>query len=220
MAKLTMCLQWFKRHKSIFMFGSFCQASHLAVDMHMEKWVLHTSISKVYVLHDTVKCSDFFFIRKYFTCSTLNIFLFVLVVQLQPAMKLIQLSDDPWYTGLLMKIHIIDPCQIIVPHTIYDAKPETCDGKLIKFIREEFPKLSLTKVPRRHFNETDGMEMIKKYCSEKYNFAKEEVESKYYALSAASGLLKYLQFVHNVFFKENGLKLEVETKFAHMQIGE
>lgn len=63
------------------------------------------------------------------------------------------------------------------------------------------------------------MDLIKKYCSDKYNYIKEEVALKYYALSAASGLLKYLQFVHSVYFKENGLKLDLETKFAHMQIG-
>ncbi|XP_055320057.1 mutS protein homolog 4-like [Sitodiplosis mosellana] len=135
-----------------------------------------------------------------------------------PAVKLIQLSDDPWYSSLLMKIHIIDPCQIIVPHTIHDAKPETADGKLVKFIRQEFPKLPLIKVPRRHFSETEGMDLIKKYCSDKYNYIKEEVASKYYALSATSGLLKYLQFIHNIYFKENGVKLDFETKFAHMQI--
>lgn len=118
-----------------------------------------------------------------------------------------------------MKIHIIDPCQIIVPHTIYDAKSETSDGKMIKFIREEFPNLSLIKVPRRHFNETDGITMIENYCSAKYKNAKTEIEAKYYALAAASGLFKYLQYIHNIFFKENALKLEVQTKYAHMRIG-
>lgn len=138
----------------------------------------------------------------------------------QPEVKLIQLSDDPWYSGLLMKIHIIDPCEIIVPDTIYDAKSETSDGKLMKFIREEFPKLSIIKLPRRHFNEAQGMELLKKYGSDKYNYVKEEIAAKYYALAAGSALLKYLQYVHNIFFKENGLKLDFETKFAHMQIGE
>lgn len=141
------------------------------------------------------------------------------VRSVKPSVKLIQLSDDPWYSGLLMKIHIIDPYRIIVPHTIYEAKPETSDGKLVKFIREEFPKLPIIKVSRHHFSETDGMDVIKKYCSDKYNYIKEELKSKYYALSATAGLLKYLQFIENIYFKENGLKLEFETKFAHMQIG-
>ncbi|XP_031634258.1 mutS protein homolog 4-like [Contarinia nasturtii] len=135
-----------------------------------------------------------------------------------PSVNLIQLSDDPWYSALLMKIHIIDPCEIILPHTLYDAKPETADGKLIKFIREDFPKLPLITVPRRHFSETDGLTLITKYCSDKYKYVKEEIALKYYALSAASGLLKYLQFHLNIYFKENGLKLDFETKFAHMQI--
>lgn len=119
-----------------------------------------------------------------------------------------------------MKIHIVDPCEILLPDTIYDAKPETSDGKLLKFIREEFPKLTIIKWPRRHFNEAHGMELIKKYGSDKYNYVKEEIASKYYGLAATSALLKYLQFVHNIYFKENGLKLDFETKFAHMQIGE
>lgn len=119
-----------------------------------------------------------------------------------------------------MKINIIDPCLILLPHTIYDAKPETTDGKLVKFIREEFPKLGLVKVPRRHFSETEGIDFITKYCSDKYNYIKDEIKTKYYALSAASGLFKYLQFICYIYFKENSLKLEFQTKFAHMQIGE
>lgn len=118
-----------------------------------------------------------------------------------------------------MKIHIINPCRIIVPHTIYDAKPETSDGKLVKFIREEFPKIVIEKVPRRHFIESDGMDLLKRYCSDKYDYVKEEVASKYYALSAVSGLLKTLQYIHGINWKENSLKLDFETKFAHMQIG-
>lgn len=143
----------------------------------------------------------------------------VFSIVFQPEVKLIQLSDDPWYSGLLMKIHIIDPCEILLPDTIFDAKPESSDGKLMKFIREEFPKMLIRKLLRRHFNEAQGMDLIKKYGSDKYNYVKEELTAKYYALAAASSLLKYLQFVHNIFFKENSLKLDFEAKFAHMQIG-
>lgn len=137
----------------------------------------------------------------------------------QPDLKLIQLSDDPWYSGLILKLHIIDPCEIILPHTSFDAKPGTAEGKLIKFLREEFPNLSIARVPRRNFNDGDGLNLVKKFCSDKYNYAKDAVMGKYYALSATSGLIKYLQIMHNIFFKENSLKLDFGTKFAHMQIG-
>lgn len=129
------------------------------------------------------------------------------------------MSDNPWYTDLLTKIHIIDPCQIILPHTIHDAKPETADGKLMKFLREEFPRETFIRIPRRHYCETVGAEFIKKYCSDKYSYIKDNITSKYYALAAASGLIQYLQCVHSIYFKENSLKLECGTKFAHMQIG-
>lgn len=129
------------------------------------------------------------------------------------------MSDDPWYTGLLTKLNIIEPCQIILPHTIHEAKPETADGKLMKFLSEVYPANIFVKVPRRHFAESDGNDFVTKYCSDKYNFVKEAITTKYYALSAVAGLSKYLQYIHNVFFKENSLKLEFGTKYAHMQIG-
>lgn len=129
------------------------------------------------------------------------------------------MGDNPWYSDLLTKIHIINPCQILLPHTIYDAKPETTDGKLVKFLRDEFPKECIIRIPRRHYCDTSGAEIIKKYCSDKYNFIKELVSTKYYALTATAALFKYLQYVHNIYFKQNSLKLECETKFGHMQIG-
>lgn len=129
------------------------------------------------------------------------------------------MSDDPWYSALMIKLHIIDPCEILLPHTSYDAKPETAEGKLVKFLREEFPKLKIAKVPRRHFNDAEGFDLVKKFCSDKYNYAKNAITGKYYALSAACGLIKYLQILHNIYFKENSLKLDFQTKYAHMQIG-
>lgn len=46
------------------------------------------------------------------------------VLRIGSASVLIQLSDDPWYSALVMNIHIIDPFRTIVPHTICDAKPQ------------------------------------------------------------------------------------------------
>lgn len=89
----------------------------------------------------------------------------------------------------------------------------------MKFLSEVYPANIFVKVPRRHFAESDGNDFVTKYCSDKYNFVKEAITTKYYALSAVAGLSKYLQYIHNVFFKENSLKLEFGTKYAHMQIG-
>lgn len=129
------------------------------------------------------------------------------------------MSDDHWYTGLLNKLNIIQPAQIIIPQTIFDAKPETADGKLIKYLREQFPSFTVVKIPRRNFSDTDGTELINKYCSKKFIHAIQSISSKYYALSAVAGLMKYLLHSVHVNFRENTLKLEFDTKYGHLLMG-
>lgn len=130
------------------------------------------------------------------------------------------MSDDHWYSGLLNKLNIIQPAQIVVPQTVFDAKPETADGKLLKYMREQFPSFAVIKIPRRNFSDTDGIELINKYCSKKFSHAIQSISSKYYALSAAAGLLKYLLHSVHVSFRENSLKLEFDTKYGHLLMGE
>lgn len=129
------------------------------------------------------------------------------------------MSDDHWYTGLLNKLNVIQPAQIIVPQTIFDAKPETADGKLIKYLREQFPMFPVIKIPRRNFSDTDGNQFINKYCSKKFNHVIQLISSKYYALSAVAGLMKYLLHSVHVNFRENSLKLEFDTKYGHLLMG-
>lgn len=102
---------------------------------------------------------------------------------------------------------------------MFDARPETPEAKLLKFIREQFPNFKIVKIPRRHFSDADGMDMLKKFCSDKYDSVRQSVESKYYALSAVAGLLKYLAHFYNINFIEQSLKIEFETKYGHMLIG-
>lgn len=130
------------------------------------------------------------------------------------------MSDDHWYTGLLNKLNIIQPAQIIVPHTIYDAKPEMADGKLMKYLREQFPLFDVIKIPRRNFTDIDGTAFINKYCSPKFHHIMQSITSKYYALSALAGLVRYLLYSAHVHFRENSLKLEFDTKYGHLLMGE
>lgn len=134
-------------------------------------------------------------------------------------MKVCQISDDTWYTGLLTKLNILQPIKIIVPHTIYDARRDTPDAKLLKSIRDQFPRFNILKIPRRHFNNDEGMEYLQKYCLNRYQHIKQSTETKYYAVSAVAALLKYLQYFHCVKFLDQSLQVEVETKYAHMLIG-
>lgn len=135
-----------------------------------------------------------------------------------PSINLNQLSDDLWFTGLITKLNILQPEKVLVPHTLYDALPETIEGKLLKYIREQFPYLNISRVPRRHFNDKDGLDLVKKVCSEKHKDIMELITTKYYALSAVSGLLKYLELSMNLNFVKNSLKLDFNAKYGHMLI--
>lgn len=135
-----------------------------------------------------------------------------------PSINLNQLSDDLWFTGLITKLNILQPEKVLVPNTLYDAAAESMDGKLLKYIREQFPYLNIIRVPRRHFNDKDGLELIQKFCSEKHKDIKELITTKYYALSAVSGLLKYLEYSMNLCFVKNSLKLDFNAKYGHMLI--
>lgn len=132
---------------------------------------------------------------------------------------MIQFSDDHWYTGLLTKINILQPCQVIIPQTLYEARAETAEGKLMKYLREQFTSLCIVKIPRRHFSDSDGIELIKKYTSKKFSYIIQTISTKYYALSGISALMKYLQHSLHVNFRENTLKLEFEMKYGHLLMG-
>lgn len=135
-----------------------------------------------------------------------------------PSMNLCQMSDDSWYTGLLTKLNVLQPEKIIVPSTLYDASADTNEGKLLKYVREQFPYLNVVKIPRRHFPSEDGLHFVHKYCSEKHNDIKQLITHKYYALAAVSGLVKYLENMMNITFVDGTLKLDFETKYGHMMI--
>lgn len=167
----------------------------------------HGSTSKVYV--------PFAWYFREFLNHSLN----SVSILRQPSINLVQMSDDHWYVGLMNKLNMIHPAQIIVPQTIFDAKPETADGKLMKYLREQFPHFSVIKIPRRNFSDTAGLELINKYVSKKFSHVIQSNASKYYAMSAVAGLMKYLLHSAHVSFRENSLKLEFGTKYGHLLMG-
>lgn len=134
---------------------------------------------------------------------------------MQPSLVVSQLSDNLWYTGTLTKINIFNPVEILLPETILAAHPKP---KLLEYIEDMFPNIAIKSIPRRHFVESDAIKLINDLCSKKYETAKLKVTKKYYALASISALLKYLQYVQNVTFNKNSLKLDYQNKYGTMMI--
>lgn len=116
-------------------------------------------------------------------------------------------------------MNILQPAQAIVPQTIHDARIESIEGKLMKYLRDQFPTMNFIKIPRRHFSDSDGIQLIRKFCAKNCEHSIDSFSTKYYALSSVAALLKYLQFSLHLNFGEKSLKIEFEMKFGHLLMG-
>ncbi|KAL0882963.1 hypothetical protein ABMA27_016456 [Loxostege sticticalis] len=125
-----------------------------------------------------------------------------------PNLVLCQFSDTLLYTHTLTKINFFNPIEIIVPHTF-------CEGvqpsQLYKLIRDQYPLINLTSVQRRHFNDAAGRQQIQTLCAPQYSAVYLQVLPKFYALTAAAAVLKYVEYIQCVVFARESLKIEYHS---------
>ncbi|XP_063825742.1 mutS protein homolog 4-like [Ostrinia nubilalis] len=125
-----------------------------------------------------------------------------------PNLVLCQFSDTLLYTHTLTKINFFNPIEIIVPHTF-------CEGvqpsQLYKLIRDQYPLINLTTVQRRHFNDAAGRQQIQTLCAPEYSAVYLQVLPKFYALTAAAAVLKYVEYIQCVVFARESLKIQYHS---------
>ncbi|KAJ8722230.1 hypothetical protein PYW08_004632 [Mythimna loreyi] len=125
-----------------------------------------------------------------------------------PHLVLCQFSDTLLYTHTLTKINFFNPVEIIVPHTF-------CEGvqpnQLYQLIRDRYPLVSLVTVQRRHFNDAAGRQQIQTLCAPQYNGVYLQVVHKFYAVTAAAAVLKYVEYIQCIVFARESLKIEYHS---------
>lgn len=127
-----------------------------------------------------------------------------------------QISDNFWYTGLLTKIAILSPTEILLPQSLINS----CNtSKLYLYIKHTYPDVPIRAVPRRQFNDKKALEIIDHIHNPKYRSVRDMIAKKYYALTATSALLQYLEYIMNYNFAPNSLKIRYESKYGCMTIG-
>ncbi|XP_046965799.1 mutS protein homolog 4-like [Vanessa cardui] len=125
-----------------------------------------------------------------------------------PHMVLCQFSDTLLYSHTLTKINFFNPIEIIVPHTFCEG-PQV--NQLYKLIKDHFPLLNLTAVQRRHFNDAAGRQNIQTLCAPQYSAVYLQVLHKFYALTAAAAVLKYVEYIQCIVFARESLKIEYHS---------
>ncbi|KAL4716711.1 hypothetical protein ACJJTC_004830 [Scirpophaga incertulas] len=132
-----------------------------------------------------------------------------------PNLVLCQFSDTLLYTHTLTKINYFNPVEIIVPHTFCEG---ATPSQLYKLIKDQYPLINLTTVQRRHFNDAAGRQQIQTLCAPQYSAVYLQVLPKFYALTAAAAVLKYVEYIQCVVFARESLKIEYHSSENTMVI--
>ncbi|KAG8741823.1 MutS protein msh4 [Ceratobasidium sp. 414] len=140
---------------------------------------------------------------------------------------LFQIPDCQTYVKTLHHLQLHNPSAILVPDTFMpmesSAKQKT--SLLVDSMQEEFGADGMTEfvpVARKYWNDQNGLEAINRLIINDGEKAGTlvAVSSKYYALSAAGALFKYVESKMNTIFAPHSLRISfrcVEGKANHTQ---
>uniref|UniRef100_A0A1B6D8P9 DNA mismatch repair proteins mutS family domain-containing protein n=1 Tax=Clastoptera arizonana TaxID=38151 RepID=A0A1B6D8P9_9HEMI len=132
-----------------------------------------------------------------------------------PYLVLCQISDSQTYSNTMIKINVLDTCELLVPNTFVEGQAMT---KLMELINSGFPSITITTVQRQHFSDKTGLSQVRNLCLNQYSSVELVVSRKFYALSAAAALIKYVEFEKNVFFAPKSLKIVYQSATDIMNI--
>ncbi|KAF0292631.1 MutS 4 [Amphibalanus amphitrite] len=130
-----------------------------------------------------------------------------------PLLVLSQLSDSYTYSRVIAKIQVINPCQILLPNTLCDP-----NQPLYRLLCEQFGDVTLTSLPRHHFQSEAGQERVAGLCLPSLASVTSALRNMYYCATAAAALLVYMESVKSVVFRQHTLKVEFQTAEATVMI--
>ncbi|KAG1765207.1 muts domain V-domain-containing protein [Suillus occidentalis] len=121
----------------------------------------------------------------------------------------------------LLYMHVHTPHMILVPDTFLSStsisltpsasatRGASSSSLSVQFIREEFPQVPIEPVPRKYWNDSAGYQFIAQFCVEDDERAATlvSVTDKYYTLSAACALFKFLETRLNTRFSACSLRI-------------
>ncbi|KAE9548385.1 hypothetical protein FO519_008399 [Halicephalobus sp. NKZ332] len=127
-----------------------------------------------------------------------------------PSLTICEFFDSTSYTKLKTRLFIIDPLEILIPEAVNDKQNHM--KVLVDVIKSCVSKgTSITCLQRRFFNDAKGIELVKQIGAPECCNIDTSVVKKYYCMSAAAALIKYIEFVQNILFHQKSLKIIYEA---------
>lgn len=133
-------------------------------------------------------------------------------IRQSPTLVLSQFTDNPTYTQLHSFLYQFDTELVLLPNTLHDQTTELY--KQIAALR-----VAIQPVARQYYNDGEGWKNMQNLACEEYRAALDiEVKSKYYSLSAANALIKYVEFTRNIVLSSNSMRIYFWSALSTMMI--
>ncbi|GAA55759.1 MutS protein homolog 4 [Clonorchis sinensis] len=122
----------------------------------------------------------------------------------RPNIELSQFCDTSSYSRTLVKLLVLNPNLIIVPHS--SLEPSSCMQKLVRVLQGFRASSPVIGVYRGRFNDRQGLCDLRRLCHPVYLASIYAIRQRFYALAATSALFHYAEEAHGRFHAPRSLK--------------
>ncbi|KAI8604094.1 DNA mismatch repair protein Msh4 [Dissophora ornata] len=120
---------------------------------------------------------------------------------------LCQMADSQTYVRTLQKLSLFEPSEILMPTSAVDP----VNTKLVKIVKESLPSSTITPVARRLFNDSTGLQYIKKYTIKEGSASLLlGIPTKYFCLAATAAVMHHIEEKRNATFLNHSVQFKYQ----------
>ncbi|KAL3088612.1 hypothetical protein niasHT_023230 [Heterodera trifolii] len=123
-------------------------------------------------------------------------------------LTLCQFVDTNSYTLLRIRLSLCEIAEVILPE---ENEKSPARLILLDMLRNTCPKANITTLQRRYFNDSLGIDLVTKLNVEECSNVDTSVFKKYFCMSASAALIKYVEYIQNILYAHNSLKITYEA---------
>ncbi|KAF9131365.1 MutS protein msh4 [Mortierella sp. 14UC] len=128
---------------------------------------------------------------------------------------LCQIADSQTYVRTLQKLNLYEPAEILVPATAVDP----VNSKLVNIIKKTMPSSTITPIARRSFNDSTGLEYIKKYIIKEGSASLLlGIPTKYFCLAATAAVMQHIEESRHAIFLTHSVRFKYQICQGSMVI--
>ncbi|KAF8939155.1 MutS protein msh4 [Dissophora ornata] len=119
----------------------------------------------------------------------------------------LKMADSQTYVRTLQKLSLFEPSEILMPTSAVDP----VNTKLVKIVKESLPSSTITPVARRLFNDSTGLQYIKKYTIKEGSASLLlGIPTKYFCLAATAAVMHHIEEKRNATFLNHSVQFKYQ----------